>query len=103
MPTMRIIARSALVRFWTDHPDGAKAKPALEAWYAEAKKAKWADPAAVKDQYRSASILKGSRVVFNIAGNSFRLVTKINYGAGIVYIRFVGTHKQYDEIDAESI
>ena len=63
----------------------------------------WTSPADVKDQYRSASILKGSRVVFNIAGNSFRLVTKIHYGAAIVYIRFVGTHAQYDDIDAESI
>lgn len=100
---MRIIARSALVRFWTDHPEGAKARPALEAWFAEAQKARWADPAEVKERYGSASILKAGRVVFNIAGNSFRLVTKINYGAGIVYIRFVGTHKQYDEIDAGSI
>lgn len=101
--TMRVIARSALVRFWTEHPEGARARPALEAWHAEARKARWSNPADVKAMYRSASILKGGRVVFNIAGNAFRLVVKINYGAGIVFIRFVGTHAQYDAIDAEVI
>jgi mRNA interferase HigB len=100
---MRVIARSTLVRFRDIHPDGAKARPALESWYAEARKANWTSPAAVRDQYRSASILKGSRVVFNIAGNAFRLVAKVHCRVGIVYIRFVGTHAQYDDIDAESI
>ena len=76
------------------------AKDALEAWHDEAKKAAWRTPAEIKAKYRSASILKGNRVVFNIKGNDYRLVVKVNYDYGIVYVRFVGTHRQYDAIDA---
>lgn len=97
---MRIIARGPLKAFADKHPD---AEPQLEAWYAETKRAKWATPTEVKAQYRNASILRGSRVVFNICGNKYRLVTKINYETGIVFIRFLGTHKEYDQIDAETV
>lgn len=97
---MRIIALKTLKEFWTDTPDSEEA---LKAWYAEAEKATWKDPAEVKEKYRSASILKDSRVVFNICGNKYRLIVKINYSFGIVYIRFIGTHKQYDKINAETI
>jgi mRNA interferase HigB len=65
--------------------------------------ATWTDPAAIKAQYRSASILKGQRVVFNIKGNDYRLVVEINYKAEVVYIRWVGTHEEYDGIDAETV
>ncbi|MGN0730901.1 MAG: type II toxin-antitoxin system HigB family toxin [Treponema sp.] len=97
---MRIIKLKTLKEFWITAPDSEEA---LKAWYAEAEKAIWKDPAEIKEKYRSASILKDSRVVFNICGNKYRLIVKINYGFGIVYIRFIGTHKQYDKIDAETI
>ena len=73
------------------------------AWYREALKSDWAAPNDVKDQYSTASILKDGRVVFNLAGNKYRLVVWINYPYRIVYIRFIGTHKEYDEIDAQTI
>ncbi len=100
---MRVIARSALVHFYTTHRQGAEAREPLTAWYDEVRRATWAAPADVKAQYRSASILKGGRVVFNIAGNKFRLVVAIHYNTGIVFIRFVGTHAAYDAIDAHTV
>lgn len=100
---MRVIARSALVQFSRSHPRGAEAAGALNAWYDEARRATWATPADVKAQYRSASILRSGRVVFNIAGNKFRLVVAIHYDKSIVFVRFVGTHTEYDVIDANTI
>jgi len=100
---MRVIARSALVHFYTTHVHGAEAREPLTVWYDEARRATWATPADVKAQYRSASILKGGRVVFNIAGNKFRLVVAIHYNTGIVFVRFVGTHAEYDAIDANTV
>ena len=99
---MRIIARSTLKQFYqiSEYRD---AKGPLEAWYAETKHADWETPIDIKNKYRSASILHNNRVVFNIGGNKYRLVVKIHYNTGVVYIRFVGTHEQYDEIDAETI
>ncbi len=97
---MRIISNKALREHWEARPDSEEQ---LKAWYAEARAASWSSPPEVKAKYRSASILKGSRVVFNICGNKYRLVVWINYGSQIVYIRFVGTHKEYDKIDAETI
>lgn len=97
---MRIIAVSTLKAFWARHK---AAEQALLAWYQQARKAKWASPAEVKRDFGNASILKDGRVVFNIGGNKFRLVVWINYDYQIVYIRFIGTHAQYDEIDAQSI
>ena len=86
--------------FWASRPD---AEGPLKAWYAEAKAAGWSRPGDIKAKYRSASILKNSRVVFNIAGNKYRLVVKVNYRFGIVHIRFIGTHRQYDSINAEEM
>jgi len=100
---MRIIAKRTLRQFWETHPRGAEAKAPLEVWHSTAARADWATPNDVKAIYGDASILKNSRVVFNIAGNKFRLVVRINYPFRIVFIRFVGTHEEYDDIDAETI
>jgi mRNA interferase HigB len=97
---MRIIARKTLQEYWEKFP---ATKSNLEAWFAEAKGADWKTPQDVKDKYGSASILKNGRVVFNICGNNNRLVVWINYEFRTIYIRFVGTHKEYDAIDAETI
>jgi len=99
---MRIISKQKLTSFW-NIPEYHDAEEPLKAWYAEAKAASWHHPADVKAKYGSASVLKDNRVVFNIAGNKYRLVVKIHYNTSIAYIRFVGTHAQYDEIDAEMI
>jgi mRNA interferase HigB len=100
---MRVIARKTLIQFWASSPKYADARAPLDAWYHEVRRADWAHPADIKEQYRSASILKSGRVVFNIAGNKYRLVVQINFPRQIVYICFVGTHKQYDQIDVETI
>jgi mRNA interferase HigB len=99
---MRVIARRTLREFW-ECPEYTDSQDPLEAWYREAVQAKWSDPMEIKARYRSASILKGGRVVFNIAGNRYRLVVWINYPTQTVFIRFIGTHRQYDKIDAERI
>ena len=80
-----------------------QAKEPLSAWYADAHKADWASSDTIKRRYRSASILRNGRVVFNIAGNKYRLVVRINYHYRVVYIRFVGTHADYDRVDAETV
>jgi mRNA interferase HigB len=97
---MRVIARRTLKEYWVRCPD---TELELKAWFAEAEHAQWRTPAEVKAKYGSASILKGGRAVFNICGNKYRLVVWINYAFGVVYIRFVGTHKEYDAIDAQTI
>lgn len=97
---MRIIARPRLIEFGKRFPD---AKVQLDAWWAEAGRAKWQTPADVKARYGTASILKGGRVVFNICGNKYRLIVKFEYEKGIGFVRFVGTHKEYDQIDAEEV
>jgi mRNA interferase HigB len=97
---MRIISKKALKDYWTEVP---AAEAELKAWYAEAKATDWADPADVTAKYGNASILKDGRVVFNICGNNHRLVVWINYEFHTVYIRFLGTHKEYDQIDAQTI
>jgi mRNA interferase HigB len=100
---MRIIAKRTLRRFWETHPRGAEAKTQIQVWHSIVKAADWANPANVKQTFGDASILKNSRVVFNISGNEFRLVVRINYAYRIVYVRFVGTHEEYDNVDAETI
>jgi mRNA interferase HigB len=97
---MRIISRRRLVEFWKIHPD---VEHSLRAWYAETKKANWKSPADVKAIYRNVSLLPGNRVVFNIKGNSYRLVVIVEYSQGKIFIRFVGTHSEYDRIDATKI
>ncbi len=97
---MRIIAKRALREFWGLHPDS---EDPLLAWYREVEKEDWDTPAKVKEKYRTASVIGDKRVVFNIKGNDYRLVVKINYPYRIVYIRFVGPHAEYDRIDAEEV
>jgi mRNA interferase HigB len=86
--------------FWERHP---QAKGPLEAWHQEVARGEWAHPSAVKAHFNSASLLPGNRVVFNIGGNKYRLVVKINYPFRIVYVRFVGSHREYDQIDVTSV
>ena len=100
---MRIISVSALKTFWSNNPACMDAKPHLEAWYGFTLTADWTSPIDVKKDFGNASILQGGRVVFNIAGNKYRLVVKVNYPYRVVYIRFIGTHFQYDAIDAQTI
>jgi mRNA interferase HigB len=102
---MRIISRKAIKNFWESYRglDQPALENALKAWYREAKKAEWKTAAELKEKYRSASILKKGRVVFNICGNKFRLVVQINYPFGVLYIRWVGTHAEYDKINAEEV
>lgn len=99
---MRVIAKSSLVKFWSQsgHSD---AKSALQSWHDEALKASWQMPQNIKDQYSSASICGNNRVVFNIAGNKYRLVVEMQYQAGIAWVKFIGTHAQYDQINVESV
>ena len=97
---MHVISIKVLRDFWARHPD---VEAILKAWYHEAQAAQWETPQDILDRYTSADILPGNRVVFNIKGNHYRLVVKIHYNTGKVYIRFVGTHAEYDRIDAEVI
>lgn len=99
---MHVISRKKMIEFY-ERPGREDAKGQLEAWYYEARNAQWASPADVKAQYASASILKGNRVVFNIAGNKYRLIVRINYGSKTVFVRFIGTQKEYDIINAEEV
>ncbi|MEX0997432.1 MAG: type II toxin-antitoxin system HigB family toxin [Flavobacteriaceae bacterium] len=97
---MRVIAKRTLREFWESNPDS---KQQLMVWYREATKANWSSPNEIKSQYASASILKNSRVVFNICGNKYRLIVEINFPRKWAFIRFIGTHKDYDTIDANTI
>ena len=97
---MHIISRKALREFWETHTDAQKA---LEAWYLDTKRATWETPSDIKRVYRNASFVANNRVVFNIKGNRYWIVVVVVYGNGIVYIRFVGTHSEYDKIDATTI
>jgi mRNA interferase HigB len=97
---MRIIARSTLRNFWELYPD---AEQPLKAWYDEASRAVWESPTDIKNTYRNASIIANNRVVFNIKGNNYRLIVHVRYDIEIIFIRFIGTHKEYDNIDATII
>ena len=97
---MRVIAKKTLQEFWVQEPG---AKGSLEAWYAEAKHAQWKAPTDIKARYAHASIVNDERVVFNIGGNKYRLVVAVSYSAGIVLIKFVGTHADYDKINVETV
>ena len=98
--SVRVIALATIREFWELH---SEAEQPLRAWLAEVRASSWATPAELKTKYRSASILKNGRVVFNISGNAYRLVTAISYKHGIVFIKFVGTHAEYDRINAQTI
>ena len=97
---MRIIARKTLREYAEKHPE---ILGQLDAWYHDTKRADWATPADITRVYGSASILPNRRVVFNIKGNQYRLIVKIHYNTGIVFVRYVGTHADYNRIDAGSI
>lgn len=100
---MRVIALSTLKSFWENNPAYGDAREPVLAWYRHALNADWAKPTDAKRDFRNASILRDGRVAFNIAGNKYRLVVWINYAYRVVYIRFIGTHAQYDAIDAQTI
>lgn len=99
---LRIIARKAIKDFW-EKPAYGDSEQALKSWYAIAAHADWASPHDVKAQFRNASIIEDNRVVFNIAGNKYRLIVKFNYPYRVGYVRFIGTHGQYDVIDEGTI
>jgi mRNA interferase HigB len=102
LPAVRVIAKSSLQKFWERQGCGDARSP-LHSWYAEVGKATWRTPQDLKDQYASASICGNNRVVFNIGGNKYPLVVEVQYQAGIVWLKFVGTHAQYDRIDVETV
>lgn len=97
---MRVFSRKTLVEFWAKHVD---VEQSLKSWFSETEKNQWKTLGDIKRLYPSASFLADNRVVFNIKGNIYRLIVKINYDYGQVFIRFVGTHSEYDKIDAETI
>ncbi len=97
---MRIVAITTLQAFWEKHPD---AKAPLQAWYALASRVGWKSPIDIKAAYRNASFIANDRVVFNIKGNDYRLVVPVRYDQGLMFIRFVGSHSQYNKIDVSTI
>jgi len=97
---VRVIAKRTLRDFWEKHADSEQQ---LKAWYNEADQADWKSPNDIKQDYPSASILEDNRMVFNIKGNNYRLIVRINYKYGVVWIRFIGTHAEYDKVDATKI
>lgn len=100
---MRIVALLTLKAFWEEHPEYMDAKEPTLAGYRHALVADWSAPADVKQDFRNASMLKDGRAVFNIASNKYRLVVWINYAYRVMYIRFIGTHAQYEKIDVQTI
>ena len=97
---MRIVAIATLRDFWKRHPD---AEQPLRAWYDEARTSSWSNPQDIKRHYASASFVGRNRVVFNIKGNDYRLIVAVAYKFQAIYIKFVGTHAQYDRIDAATV
>lgn len=97
---MRIIARSTLRDFWQLHSD---AEQPLKAWFHDVSHMEWNTPMDIKSVYANASILPNNRVVFNIKGNDYRLIVHVRYDIGIIFIRFVGTHQEYDKVDATTV
>lgn len=97
---MRVFAKKILREFWEKKSDF---EHQLKTWHKEASKANWTSPSEIKSEYTKASILKTGRVIFNICGNEYRLIVEINYKRQWVFIRFIGTHEDYDEIDANKI
>ena len=97
---VRVIAKRTLRDFWSRHGD---CEQALKAWYKEAEDANWKGPGDIKRDYPSASILTDNRIVFNIKGNKYRLIVKVNYSYKVIWVRFIGTHSEYNRVDAERI
>jgi mRNA interferase HigB len=103
---MRIIARRTLPEFVESragHRDQQAIKAALDAWFDEVRKAKWSSTADIKRLYASASIVSSDRIVFNIRGNAYRLVVAVDFAKGIVWIKWLGTHRDYDSIDVKEV
>jgi mRNA interferase HigB len=97
---MRIISKKILREFWAQYPD---AEQPLKAWHKTVQEATWRTPAEAKSQYRSASLIGDNRVVFNIAGNKYRLVVVVRYRIQRVYVRFIGTHREYDRTNISEV
>ena len=97
---MRIISKKTLREFWEKHKDSEQQ---LKSWFQETNSIEWKNPKQIKKEYPSASILNDNRIVFNIKGNNYRLIVKINYDYKMVWIRFIGTHAEYDKINANEI
>ncbi|MEO8231643.1 MAG: type II toxin-antitoxin system HigB family toxin [Ignavibacteriota bacterium] len=97
---MRIISRTTLIGFWKNFPE---AEQPLKSWFDEVRIAVWSSPNELKKQYRSASIITNKRVVFNIKGNSYRLIVDVEYKIGIIFIVWIGSHKEYDKVNAKEI
>ena len=97
---LRVIAKKILREFWEKHGD---CEQQLKAWFQEASKAEWTTPNEIKAEYPSASIIGNDRIVFNIKGNSYRLIVKLNFDYQMVWIRFIGTHAEYDKVNAKNI
>jgi len=102
LPGVRVVSRRTLREFWVQRGHQDSEQP-LRAWFAEARRARWRTPADIKAAHRNASLVGSDRVVFNIGGNKYRLVVAVKYSAQIVFIRFVGTHADYDDIDAGEV
>lgn len=99
---MRVIAKRTLRKFW-ERAAYRDSRGPLESWHEEAAKATWTSPQAVKKQYANVSFCGNNRVVFNIGGNKYRLVVEMQYRAGIAWVKFIGTHAQYDKINVETV
>ena len=99
---MRIIAIKKIKDFW-NKPKYKDSEQSLKAWFYEVKKEQWKSPNDIKFKYRNASIIQNNRVIFNVKGNKYRLVVAIKYEFKIIFIRFIGTHEEYDKIDAKNI
>lgn len=97
---MRVIAKKILREFWEKHSDSEQQ---LKSWFKETSKAEWETPNDIKKEYPNASILNDNRICFNIKGNHYRLIVKINYDYQMVWIRFIGTHSEYDKINVNEI
>lgn len=97
---MNVISKKTLILFYESHP---QAKTPLEVWHSDVRKAQWESPDQIKREYSSASFLRDNRVVFNIKGNDYRLIVHIDYKRKIVRVKFIGTHSEYDKINAEEI
>ena len=97
---MHVISKKPLREFWQSHADS---EWPLRAWYAEATRADWKSPSQIKERFASASFLANDRVVFNVKGNKYRLVVAVKYDKGVVFVRFIGTHAEYDRVDARTI
>ena len=97
---MRIFSRKTLKEYWDKHED---IEQSLRSWYTDVNQAEWKTPEDIKEKYPKASFLKDSRVVFDIKGNKYRLIVRVNFPMLWVFVRFIGTHAEYDKIDANNI